>query len=345
MKKLRKILLVVVMLLLTVGCGSNTTQCPDSDININEIYVAISDELTVLYDEKVKETVTIYAYGSMTNSIGSGFVYKEVGNYAYILTNHHVVDGSTSLEVMYHNKEREAATLIRSDAVEDIAILKVSKSIYYNIAQIGSSENSKRGEIVFTIGTPINQNFAGNTTRGIISGTNIFVEEVNSYMLQTDAAMNIGNSGGPLYNLSGEVIGINRIKMTGLNSFNFAIPIDFAMVVEDQLFNKGSYQRPSVGINDSNLKAVYNYTLADKALHGIANNVYTGLHIIDVTGNNAILGGLEKDRIIMKIGTQLVKTKQDFYLELYKHKPGESVQIKTVDLSGQNFHVAVVTLG
>ena len=137
-------MLFVGLLFVFSGCQKTPCVCPENNVDITEIFIGISDELSTLYEEKVKETVSIFAYGGISSSTGSGFVYKEVGDYAYILTNNHVVSSSSSVEVMYHNKVRQAATVVKSNIIEDIAILRVSKNANYLVSQLGDSSSLKK---------------------------------------------------------------------------------------------------------------------------------------------------------------------------------------------------------
>jgi len=178
---------------------------------------------------------------------GSGFIYDDKG---HILTNNHVVDGSSKITVTFNDGIDAVATVVGTDPQADVAILKVENTSYRPLPR-GKSSKVKVGELVMAVGSPFG--FSQTVTTGIISATERNDVGVVSYesFLQTDAPINPGNSGGPLVNMEGEVIGINAVIATqgrGNDGVGFAIPIDMAAQLADQIIKTGKVHRSRVGI-------------------------------------------------------------------------------------------------
>lgn len=181
-----------------------------------------------------------------TQSLGSGFIISADG---YILTNHHVVDGADEIIVRLSDRRSYEAKVIGSDEATDIALIKVEAS-GLPTAKIGNSNNLKIGAWVLAIGSPFG--FDATVTAGIVSakGRSLPSENYVPY-IQTDVAINPGNSGGPLFNLAGEVVGINSqifSRSGGFMGLSFAVPIELAMNVAEQLRSKGRVSRGYLGV-------------------------------------------------------------------------------------------------
>ncbi|MCW9048487.1 MAG: DegQ family serine endoprotease [Gammaproteobacteria bacterium] len=179
-------------------------------------------------------------------SLGSGFILSENG---YIITNHHVVDGADEILVRLSDKRELSAKVIGSDEFSDIALLKVEANDL-PVVNIGNSENLRVGDWVLAIGSPFG--FDHSATAGIVSAKGRNLPKANYVsFIQTDVAINPGNSGGPLFNLEGEVIGINSqiySRTGGFMGLSFAIPVEVAMNVVDQLKKSGSVSRGWLGV-------------------------------------------------------------------------------------------------
>lgn len=157
---------------------------------------------------------------SVEAGTGSGFIFKKEGDAGYILTNNHVIEGAQSIEVTLYNGEKVPAELVGTDALTDIAVLKIDAEHVEVVAELGDSSQLRTGEDVIAIGNPLGEEFSRTVTQGIISGIDRTIDVTTSEgnwaldVLQTDAAINPGNSGGPLINMSGQVIGINSLKIS-----------------------------------------------------------------------------------------------------------------------------------
>ena len=193
----------------------------EREVTITE--TGISEAVYKVYDAVV--VVESYVRGQLY-ATGSGFVYKTDDNNGYILTNNHVINGASEVKVVFSNDNRVTVKVVGSDAYSDVALLSVEKEHVVSVAEIGSSEDLQIGDTAFAIGAPLDSStYAWTVTRGIISGKNrtVQVSTSNSYgrsnntvameVLQTDAAINNGNSGGALCNSNGEVIGITNMKL------------------------------------------------------------------------------------------------------------------------------------
>ncbi|WP_033543231.1 S1C family serine protease [Planococcus sp. CAU13] len=190
---------------------------------------------------------------------GSGVIYKNDNGTAYVVTNHHVVNGATDIEVTMPDGGKKEATLVGSDVWTDLAVLSMDSEGIDNVAQFGDSDVLKQGETVIAIGNPLGLDFYGSVTTGVVSGTdravpvdidgdNVVDWEVE--VLQTDAAINPGNSGGALINISGQLIGINSMKINPATAegIGFAIPINTAIPIIESLESDGQMVRPAMGI-------------------------------------------------------------------------------------------------
>ncbi len=321
--------------------------------------------LQTLYETCKKSTVTIEIYTTNSNDVaslhssGSGVVVKESENYLYIYTNAHVISVKNSstiknveTEVILSDYSRYKAIVVASDVNEDVAIIRIDKpaTSNYLVASIGDSNEVKPGETVFAIGSPLGLEYASTITQGIISGVNIKEDVDNDkdgssttmYLLQTDAALNPGNSGGALFNYKGELIGINTLKLMtskgGLDveGMSFAIPINHFELVASTLMNDEIYSRPKIGISTISIATI---SLAQKKEYEI--NYSYGLYIDGVTNPNS---NLKEKTIITHINNKEVYTFSDLSIELYKYKTGDTVSITYCDLNGNNHVTVNVTL-
>lgn len=315
---------------------------PLSDTTINKLEkeitvtdVGISDAVDKLYDAVV--VVSTYKNDTQIAS-GSGFVYKEENDIAYILTNSHVIDGGSKIEVTFSDGNTYEVKLVGSEEYSDIAVLSIDASKIIMVAEIGSSEDMKLGDTVFTIGAPIGSSYSGTVTRGILSGKDRMVEVSvsSSYssdyvmkVIQTDAAINSGNSGGPLANSNGEVIGITSLKLVsdGVEGIGFAIPIEDAVYYATLLEENGKIERPYLGVSmldTSDKYILYRYGIQ-------INNDITGVVIVDVEKNSpADLIGLKSGDVVTKIAGEEITSVAEFKYELYKHAVGDTVEIEYI---------------
>lgn len=161
------------------------------------------------------------------NAIGSGFVIKNTGDKYYIMTNNHVIEGASEVEIMFSDKTRVKADLVGRMPNKDVAVLKINTNKKLTTLSFADSKKIKLGEDVIAIGSPLSTDYQQTVTKGIVSKLP-FVQKIDEYdernALQTDAAINPGNSGGPLFNLQGHVIGMNTFKREDGESLGFSMP-------------------------------------------------------------------------------------------------------------------------
>ncbi len=309
------------------GNGICYTAC-ENRVTINEN--GISDSVDKIYDAVV--LVQNYV-NEQLYSTGTGFVYKVDSKYGYLLTNYHVIKNNDSIRLVMSDDTVVDATYLGGDQYMDIAVLRIDKQYVKKVAEIGSSSDMKLGDTVFTVGTPVDYQFRGTVTRGILSGKDrlvtVSLDDNNNYVmkvLQTDAAINPGNSGGPLVNSNGEVIGINSSKLvtTEIEGMGFAIPID-DIVDKLETFEKGEeIERPLLGI--SMVNATETYTLYRLGIM-LDEDITSGVVVVAVQSGSSADGVFEKGDVITKVDG--VEVKSDAYLkyELFKHEVGDTITI------------------
>ncbi|MBW1605015.1 S1C family serine protease [Lactobacillus sp. Sy-1] len=276
-----------------------------------------------------------------TSSEGSGVIYKTSGNTAYIVTNNHVVAGSSALQVILSNGQKMQAKIVGRDSVTDLAVIKISSSKVTQVASFGDSDNVKVGETALAIGSPLGTTYASSLTQGIISAKNRQVplttesgQSTGNYasVIQTDAAINPGNSGGPLINLAGQVIGINSMKLssdtsgTSVEGIGFAIPSNEVIKIINQLIKSGKIVRPALGIEYVDIS---NVSSADrKSVLKLPDSVTSGAAIMTVNSNSpAANAGLKKYDVITELGGKKITNQDQIRNILYTYKLGDTVSL------------------
>ena len=288
--------------------------------------------------EKIYDAVVfVDAYsGSDGIGAGTGFFYKKDQKYGYILTNEHVIRDADKVEIVLSDDRRIESKILGKDEYLDLAVLRVDKKNVSLVAMIGDSQNAQLGDNVFTVGSPLGYSYRGSVTSGVLSGKdrmvslNVYDKEENNWVmkvLQTDLPMNHGSSGGPLVNVSGEVIGICTMRLVNDNAdgMGFAIPIEFAMKYVDTLETEDKIEWPILGIsmvNASDREKISVYDLE------VPSSVQEGVVILDVKEDGiASHMGLEKGDVITKVGKSSIKDMAYLRYELYQYKKGEEVSI------------------
>ena len=316
-----------------VNQTTNTTgvvKC-NSEITVDE--TGIAPAVGEIYDATV--TLQNYQNGRLTSS-GSGFVYKkdEDGKYAYILTNHHVVEGADKLLVTLSSDDQVEGTVLGSDRYMDLAVVRIDGELVTQVAKIGNSEESNVGDTVFTVGTPIGYEYRGTVTKGTLSGKNrmvtVSVDSTSDWVmnvLQVDAAINPGNSGGPLVNINGEVIGINSLKLVEdeIEGMGFAIPIEYAMKYVDELESGKEIERPLIGISMLNVTdsyRLYQYNIR------IDSDIEEGVVVVGITsGSGADKAGLRVGDVITAVNGKSVSNAAYLRYQLYQYEVGDTIQL------------------
>lgn len=267
--------------------------------------------------------------------VGSGFVVSPEG---HVLTNAHVVEGSEDIRVALSGQERRRARLIGLDAATDVAVLQIENPPPdLTVIPLGTSTGLEIGQKVLAIGNPFG--LSQTLTVGVVSGLDRFLpttrETVAGHVIQTDAAINVGNSGGPLLTSDGLAVGVNTAIIQGAQSIAFAIPIDTVKAVLPQLLREGRVIRPWIGISgkfvDEGLRKVFSVPLTSgflvedvgKGSPAERADVREGTLDVTVNGVRFLLGG----DIITQVNDQPIRTSEDFFKALAGLQVGTELRL------------------
>ena len=272
------------------------------------------------------------------SALGSGVIFKIEGKKAYIMTNHHVVDRGENLEAVTVDGVSKEAELIGKDRISDIAVLSIDSSGINTAVELGDSTKLRRGQTVLAIGNPLG--LGGTMTRGIVSYIDrqipVSINQDGVYdweqsVIQTDAAINEGNSGGALVDLEGNLVGINTMKIadTGVEGLGFAIPTHDVMTIVDDLMVDGKVSRPYLGVYTVDLTSPY--APLDKEQREemkLPDSVEEGVIVLESSGP-ADEAGLKMNDVIVEFDGKKIKSTLDLRKHLYeKKKIGEELKIK-----------------
>ena len=320
-------------------------------INKQEKEVTVTDLGIADAVEKVYDAVVVVEVEQQGRKIGggTGFFYKTSKDKAFLLTNYHVVSKGDKISIILTNGEKVDAKVLGSDQYNDVAVLTTDVKNAPKIAKIGDSEKVRVGDTVFTVGAPLDNAYSGSVTRGIISGKDRLLEVNTSgsfwgsdyimRVIQTDASINSGNSGGPLSNSNGEVIGITSSKLmaTGVEGMGFAIPIEDAIEFANIIERDGKLVRPSLGIGGFEVNKLQFYS----GNITIDPNLRTGVVVSVVQENsNAKKAGIEVGDVIIKIDDNVIETMPSLKYYLYKNKVGNSPVFR-INRNGKEINITV----
>ena len=273
-------------------------------------------------------------------SEGSGVVYKKDGNSAYVVTNNHVVDGASQIEIMLSDGTKVVGELVGTDTYSDIAVVKITSDKVTTVAEFADSDKVTVGETAIAIGSPLGTDYANSVTQGIVSSlsrkvtmTNDDGETISTNAIQTDAAINPGNSGGALINIEGQVIGINSSKISStsdsgsgnsVEGMGFAIPANDVVKIINQLEANGKVIRPALGITMANLSDLSTTTISRL---NIPTSVTSGIVVASVQSGMPAEGTLKKYDVITAIDDKDVSSTTDLQSVLYGHSTGDSIKV------------------
>ena len=260
---------------------------------------------------------------------GSGVIISPEG---YILTNNHVVENTSNLSIILADGTELSAKVVNTDLFADLAVLKAEGKMPA-VATLGNSDTLKPGQTVIAIGSPLGD-FKNTVTVGVISATGRALDTGSGYqmedMIQTDAAINQGNSGGPLVNLAGEVVGINTLVVRGqgygsaiAEGLGFAVPSNTVRIIAEQIIKKGYFARPYLGVQwqEITTSIAYRYNLP----------VEWGAYVSQVYANSpARQGGIQPKDIITRIGDKTLGENMSFVNALFSYQSGEKITIEVV---------------
>lgn len=339
---------IVAVLLFSLFTGQLTHEKAQAPVVIDKVAVSSADP----YDRLIQAAALVRpAVVSIINhkednkelnildesALGSGVIYKKDEDKAYIITNNHVIEGSGKLEVVTVDGETRKAELVGADKVSDIAVLSIDAKGINTIAQIGDSSKLRLGETVIAIGNPLG---LGDTlTSGIVSYTErtipVSLNQDGVYdweqeVIQTDAAINEGNSGGALVDLDGKVIGINTMKIsdTGVEGLGFAIPANHVMETADELEAKGHIARSYLGVYSVDLNNPYVPLAEDQRKElNLPTTVTDGVVVLDAVGP-AKDAGLQFNDVITKFDDKAITSTLSLRKYLYDNtKIGDDLKI------------------
>lgn len=296
--------------------------------------------LQEIYRRCAGSVVSIITFTQSGKATGTGIVMSEDG---YLITNHHVIEDAQAVSVLTSNDAEYSASIIGSDETSDLAVLKIEAS-GLQAAEFGDSSVLQVGDSVVAIGDPLGTTLRGTMTDGIISAINrdLTVNDRTMSLIQTNAALNNGNSGGPLINCYGQVIGINTMKMsnfysssTTVEGIGFAIPIDTAKPIIDELIEKGYVSgRPAIGIDGETLPTTYR----------IYYRLPQGIYITRVYANSdAAAKGISEGDIITAINGTAVTTMEQLNRVKNQYSAGQSVTL-TIYTGGEYTDVSIVLM-
>jgi serine protease Do len=285
-----------------------------------------------IYDRNIVSVVSILC----DNSTGTGVVLTADG---YIITNSHVVEDAGTVRVRLTDGEEYPAMIIGSDAVSDLAVLYIECN-GLTPATFGNSDSLRVGDAVAAIGDPMGVQFHGTMTDGIVSAINrnVTVSGRTMTLIQTNAALNSGNSGGPLINCYGQVIGINTMKISafaassGVEGLGFAIPSTTVKEISEQLIRQGYVSgRPDIGLEGESVSSFYQYYY----------HMPSGLYITHVdTGSDAHEKGIEYGDILISINNQRITDMDSLNTVLYAHDAGDTVNV-VIYRSGKQYSLTL----
>lgn len=315
----------------------------NSTDNINYQQVQYVPDMTTVEVQKKVSPSIVYIESTIvskdyfnrlfeTTGSGSGIIYKKTDDKYYITTNNHVIEGANKITITFEGGQIVDAKLVGGDEQNDLAVLEVNISDLsdetknsISVAEFGDSDKLEVGETAIAIGNPLGAEFENSVTEGIISALNrqIPAYDENLKVIQTDAAINHGNSGGALLNSKGQVIGINSVKIsvTGVEGMGFAIPSNTAVPIFEDLIANGSVQKAQLGI-------------MGKDVTQDIGNIYTlpiGVYVAEVVeGGPAQKAGIVATDIITDFNDEKIFSMKQLSELIKKSKVGDSVTIRLV---------------
>lgn len=316
---------------ITVNQQSGNAGSGNNIEDVSDIAAKCGPSVVEITTEAVSSGNSIFGQ-YVQQGAGSGVIFSEDG---YIITNNHVIEGATSIEVRTQNGETYKAKLIGADDQTDLAVIKIDAS-NLTPATMGDSDSLQVGDAAIAIGNPLGE-LGGTVTCGIISALDreITVEDETMTLLQTDAAINPGNSGGGLFDANGNLIGIVNAKesSTGVEGLGFAIPVNGAIDIINELIQNGSVtSRPALNVS------LYDYNSSQSLGR---SNMEDGVYIVQVVqGGAADKAGLQQGDRILSFDNQEVQTAAEVKAILREHKIGDTVAM-TVSRDGKTIDVQI----
>lgn len=269
------------------------------------------------------------------NSTGSGVIYKKDGNQYYIITNEHVVKDAVSVEVQFGDGTLISAEVLGVEKLVDIAVLRFISEESFQTAEFGDSSGVQKGEFITAVGNPSGFDYFNTMTFGIISGINRYFDidedgtrDMFVNYLQHDAAINAGNSGGALFNLEGEIIGINTLKIVdySIEGMGFAIPSNLVELIAGDIELYGeSKRKPMLGITFIDIYQNKDVINAEEQI--IPENINQGFYIQSVVSGSSVDGYVLAGDIVTQIGNVVIESTSQFVEEFSQYLVGDTIDI------------------
>lgn len=362
-KKWGQLLLVILISFFSGVLGSFTTlqlsqkqnTSPTNTTTVSKTAVKNENSTTQAVDKVKDAVVSVITYSAnsqnslfgsadtdtdtnteQVSSEGSGVIYKKEGNFAYLVTNTHVINGAKKVDIRLADGTKVQGEIVGSDTYSDIAVVKIAADKVTTVAEFGDSDQLTVGETAIAIGSPLGSEYANTVTQGIVSSLNRNVslksedgQAISTKAIQTDTAINPGNSGGPLINIQGQVIGITSSKIatnggTSVEGLGFAIPSNDAINIINQLEKNGKVTRPALGIQMVNLS---NLSSTDLQRLNVPSSVTAGVVVRSVITSMPANGHLQQYDVITKVDDKAISSTTELQSALYSHSIGDSMTI------------------
>ena len=362
-KKWGQLLLVILVSFFSGILGSFTTlqlsqkqnTSPTNTTTVSKTAVKNENSTTQAVDKVKDAVVSVITYSAnsqnslfgsaetdtdtnteQVSSEGSGVIYKKEGNFAYLVTNTHVINGAKKVDIRLADGTKVPGEIVGSDTYSDIAVVKIAADKVTTVAEFGDSDQLTVGETAIAIGSPLGSEYANTVTQGIVSSLNRNVslksedgQAISTKAIQTDTAINPGNSGGPLINIQGQVIGITSSKIatnggTSVEGLGFAIPSNDAINIIKQLEKNGKVTRPALGIQMVNLS---NLSSTDLQRLNVPSSVTAGVVVRSVITSMPANGHLQQYDVITKVDDKAISSTTELQSALYSHSIGDSMTI------------------
>ncbi|WP_374055909.1 S1C family serine protease [Rossellomorea sp. FM04394] len=338
----------------SAGENGQVESSDDSGINPTTVSTTGSGDIANIVEDASESIVGIVNYQQQNGmggsqeaqaGTGSGVLFKKEGDSAYIITNNHVIEDASKIEVSLYDGEKTEAELIGADPLTDLAVLKIDGKYADNLLEVGDSSALRAGEQVIAIGNPLGLDLSRTVTQGIVSAVDRTIPvqtskgESELNVIQTDAAINPGNSGGALLNSKGELIGINSAKISnsGVEGLGFAIPSKDFLPIVSEIMEKGKVERPYIGIGMTNLTDVPRNYLGD-----LPKEVEKGVIVANIDGTSAAAeAGIKEGDVITELNGKAVADVADLRRQLYADlKVGDEIDL-TIFRGGEEMTISL----
>ena len=310
----------------------------DINTDITEVVESVTDAVVGVTNLQTVRDIWSSSETTKETGTGSGVIYKKQDGKAYIVTNHHVVEGAQELDVTFDDGTKAEGRLIGSDMWTDLAVIEIDAKDVKAVARFGDSDVLKRGETVIAIGNPLGLGFSGSVTLGVISGKDRSIPvdfnedgiiDWYSDVLQTDAAINPGNSGGALINLAGQLIGINSMKISEetVEGIGLAIPINLVVPIIEKLEQHGEVIRPTMGVTLIDLTSI---PAQQQIVLKLPNDVTEGVVVNEVVPNSpASKAEVQRYDVIVEMDGEKIEDMVGLRKHLYNVKEvGDKMTMK-----------------